>query len=67
LQRLEPAAKIAKQMKARPPKKDQVAPFRVMHHRFHDEAEWYVEDNKSEVDSIHSTKDIRRILDRKFV
>lgn len=37
-----------------------------MHHRFHDEAEWYVEDAKSEIDSIHSTRDIRRLLDRKF-
>lgn len=54
-------------MKNRVPKDKKVAPFRVMHHMYHDEAEWYVDDAKSEVESIHSTKDIRKILDKKFV
>ena len=30
------------------------AKFRVMHHKYHDEPEWYADDNRDELDSIIS-------------
>jgi hypothetical protein len=38
-----------------------------MHHRFHDEAEWYVEENKGELETVKSQRDLKKILERKFV
>ena len=46
LQRLEPAANGTR-------KKKDKAKFRVMHHKYHDEPEWHVED-RDELDSIIS-------------
>lgn len=37
--------------KTRKPKDKDKARFRVMHHKFHDEPEWYVEGERDELDS----------------
>lgn len=49
MQRLEPATKGKK----KPGKAQEKAKFRVMHHKYHDEPEWHVED-RDELDSIIS-------------
>lgn len=54
-------------MKNKIPRENNVVPFRVMHHYFHDDPEWHINDTRSEKDSIHSARDLRRILDKKFV
>jgi hypothetical protein len=50
LQRLEPATKGKKKTKGGANEK---AKFRVMHHKYHDEPEWHVDD-RDELDSIIS-------------
>lgn len=50
LQRLEPATKGKKKTKGGVTEK---AKFRVMHHKYHDEPEWHVDD-RDELDSIIS-------------
>lgn len=49
LQRLEPASKGRKTAMK---KGEDKAKFRIMHHKFHDEAEWYVDDPRDELDSV---------------
>lgn len=62
LQRLEPATKGRKtQMK----KGDSKAKFRVMHHKFHDEPEWHVDDPRDELDSVIS--DNYKQMEKKFI
>ena len=41
------------------------AKFRVMHHKFHDEAEWYVDDPRDELDSVIS--DNYKQMEKKFI
>ena len=60
LQRLEPAAKGTR-------KKNDKAKFRVMHHKYHDEPEWHVED-RDELDSIISGnyKEMQKKFEEEF-
>lgn len=53
LQRLEPAAKKKAGSRKGPGMQSDKAKFRVMHHKYHDEPEWHVED-RDELDSIIS-------------
>lgn len=64
LQRLEPAA--AKK-KAKPPAGSDKARFRIMHHKYHDEPEWHVDD-RDELDSIISGnyKEMQRKFEEEF-
>ncbi len=63
LQRLEPATKGKKKTK---PGADK-AKFRVMHHKYHDEPEWHVED-RDELDSIISGnyKEMQKKFEEEF-
>ena len=58
LQRLEPARKTAL-------KKDEKPKFRIMHHRFHDEPEWFVDGQRDELDSVIS--DNYKQMEKKFI
>lgn len=60
LQRLEPAAKGSR-------KKQEKAKFRVMHHKYHDEPEWHVDD-RDELDSIISGnyKEMQKKFEEEF-
>ncbi len=44
------------------------AKFRVMHHKYHDEPEWYVDENRDELDSIISGnyKEMQKKFDLEF-
>jgi hypothetical protein len=63
LQRLEPAAK----KKGKPPAGSEKAKFRIMHHKYHDEPEWHVED-RDELDSIISGnyKEMQKKFEEEF-
>ena len=37
-----------------------------MHHRFHDEPEWYLDDQRSEK-SLTSIKDAKKFIEKKFI
>ena len=65
LQRLEPAAK-GKTRKAVPGGSDK-AKFRIMHHKYHDEPEWHVDD-RDELDSIISGnyKEMQKKFEEEF-
>ena len=41
------------------------AKFRLMHHKFHDEPEWYVDEPRDELDSVIS--DNYKQMEKKFV
>ena len=41
------------------------AKFRVMHHKFHDEPEWYVDEPRDELDSVIS--DNYKQMEKKFI
>lgn len=60
LQRLEPAKKSQL--------KKEKAKFRIMHHKYHDEPEWYVDENRDELDSVISGnyKEMQKVFDKKF-
>jgi hypothetical protein len=40
------------------------AKFRIMHHKFHDEPEWHVDDPKDAAGSVVS--DVKKIVEKKF-
>lgn len=62
LQRLEPASKGRSTALKNQPK----AKFRMMHHKFHDEPEWHVDDeNRDELDSVIS--DNYKQMEMKFM
>jgi hypothetical protein len=65
LQRLEPAA--AKKKGKLPPAGADKAKFRIMHHKYHDEPEWHVED-RDELDSIISGnyKEMQKKFEEEF-
>jgi hypothetical protein len=64
LQRLEPAAKGRKNAQKHGSEK---AKFRIMHHKFHDEPEWHVDD-RDELDSIISGnyKEMQKKFEEEF-
>ena len=64
LQRLEPATKGKKKAK---PGVNEKAKFRVMHHKYHDEPEWHVDD-RDELDSIISGnyKEMQKKFEEEF-
>lgn len=66
LQRLEPATKGKKKVKQGGAGADK-AKFRVMHHKYHDEPEWHVDD-RDELDSIISGnyKEMQKKFEEEF-
>lgn len=66
LQRLEPAAAKANKRKHGGGTSDK-AKFRIMHHKYHDEPEWHVDD-RDELDSIISGnyKEMQRKFEEEF-
>jgi hypothetical protein len=46
-------------------KGDDKAKFRVMHHKYHEEPAWHVEDQRDELDSVIS--DNYKYMEKKFV
>lgn len=48
--------------------KKEKAKFRIMHHKYHDEPEWHVDENRDELDSVISGnyKEMQKVFDKKF-